>query len=209
LGTRRAKLITGVAAVLVLGLAGGLVALLSPGIERAKRTNAAAAARSRNESTASLVRKNAAEQRLRQASVDRRDPGPSAAAAVRTRARGAIVGDLQRAIYADATGRVRAGPLGGPIRYVQCSPYPPGSRVPLAATVGSYACVAVNRLITSGTKVLGVLGDPFWARVDFARGRLAWCKINPRPGEGGAGTGPPLVALAPVCDLERPAPAGF
>src|SRR5205807_10141437 len=60
----------------------------------------------------------------------------------------------------------------------------PISRVPLQAAIGSYACVAVNRLITSGTKVLGVFGEPFWARVDFDRGRLAWCKINPRPGEG-------------------------
>jgi hypothetical protein len=209
LSTRRAKLIVGLGTVLVLGVAGGLVAVLSGGIERAKRTNAAADARARNGAIASLVRKNAAEQRLRAASVDRRDPRASAPAAIRTQARDAVLGDLERAIYADARARVRAGTLSRPIRYVQCSPYPPGSRVPLQATVGSYACVAVNRFITSGTGVVGVFGDPFWARIDFARGRLAWCKINPRPGEGGAGTGPPPVPLAPVCDLERPAPAGF
>ncbi len=207
--TRRAKVIAAVGTLVVLGVAVALVALLSPGIERTKSTNAAATARARSGAIESLVRKNAAEQRLREATVDRRDPGSSAAAALRTRSRSAIVGDLEQAIAADARARVRAGTLGGPIQSVQCSPYPPGTRVPLQAAVGSYACVAVNRLITSGTKVLGVFGEPFWARVDFARGRLAWCKINPRPGEGGAGTGPPPVELAQACDLERPAPAGF
>jgi hypothetical protein len=198
-----------VGTLVVLGVAGALVALLSPGIERTKSTNAAAAARARSAATESLVRKNAAEQRLREATIGLKDPGSSAAVADRTRARTAILGDLEQAIAADARARVRAGTLGGPIKSVQCSPYPPGTRVPLQAAIGSYACVAVNRLITSGTKVLGVFGEPFWARVDFDRGRLAWCKINPRPGEGGAGTGPPPVTLAQACDLERPAPAGF
>jgi hypothetical protein len=209
LATPRAKLIAVLATVVVLGVAGALVAVLSPGIEQGKRAHAAAAARAHNRAIASLVRKEASEQRLRVASADRRDPGSSAPATVRTRARNAIIGDLVQAVDADARARVRAGTLSGPVRYVECYPFPAGSHVPLQAAVGSYACVAVNRLITSGTNVLGVFGDPFWARVDFARGRLAWCKINPRPGEGGAGTGPPPVALAPACDLEQPAPAGF
>ena len=209
LSTRRAKVTLVVATVLALGVAGALIAVLSGGIEHAKRTNAASAARARSAAIGSLVRANGAEQRLRVASSATRDPGPSASPAARLRARAAIVAELQRAIEADARARERAGTLAGSVRYVQCSPYPPGSKVPLRAASGSYACVAVNRLITSGSKVLGVFGDPFWARVDFARGRLAWCKINPRPGEGGAGTGPPPVTLAPECDLERPAPAGF
>jgi hypothetical protein len=208
-GTRRAKLIAAAGTLVVLGVAGALVALLSPGIERTKNANAAAAARASSATIESLIRKDAAEQRLREATISRRDPGSSAPATVRTRARSAVVGDLEQAIAADARARVRARTLGGPIRSVQCSPFPPGSRVSSQATVGSYACVAVNRLITSGAKILGVFGEPFWARVDFARGRLAWCKINPRPGEGGAGTGPPPVTLARECDLERTAPAGF
>jgi hypothetical protein len=209
LGTRRAKLLVAIATLVVLGVAGALVAVLSPGIERTKSANAASAARASSGTIESLRRKNAAEQRLREATVDRRDPGSAAPASARTRARGVILGDLQQAIAADARARVRAGALSGPILSVQCSPFPPGSRVTLSAPVGSYACVAVNRLITSGSKVLGVFGDPFWARVDFARGRLAWCKTNPRPGEGGAGTGPPPVTLARECDLERSPPAGF
>lgn len=209
LGTRRAKLILASVIVLVLVVAGALVALLSPGIEHAKRTNAATAARARSAAISSLVQKDAAEQRLRVASSAARDPGPSATPAVRSRARAAILGQLQGAIDADARARVRAGKLVGPVRYVQCSPYPPGSSVPLQGSTGSYACVAVNRLLTSGSKVLGVFGDAFWGRIDFIRGRLVWCKVNPQPGEGGAGTGPPPVPLAPACDLERPAPAGF
>ncbi len=209
LGTRRAKLILASGTVLVLAVAGALVALLSPGIEHAKRTNAAAATRARKATIGSLVQKNAAGQRLRVASSATRDPGPSAAPAARSRDRAAILGELERAIAADARARVRAGTMVGPVRYVQCSPFPPGSNVTLQASIGSYGCVAVNRLITSGAKVLGVLGDSFWGRVDFGRGRLAWCKVNPQPGEGGAGTGPPPVPLAQACDLERPAPAGF
>lgn len=209
LSTRRARLIAALVAVLVLGVAGALVAILSPGIEHAKRTNAASAARAHSAAIAALERKNAVEQRLRVASTPARDPGSSAGSAARVRARAAIVGDLERAIDADARARVRAGTLVGPVRSVQCNPYPPGSNVPPTAKFGSYACVAVNRLITSGSKVLGLLGVSFWGRVDFAHGRLAWCKVNPQPGEGGAGTGPPPVPLAQACDLERPAPAGF
>jgi hypothetical protein len=209
LSTRRAKLIVALIAVLVLAVAGALVAVLSPGIEHAKRTNAAAAARARKATIGSLVQKEAAEQRLRVASSTTRDPGPSAGPAARSREREAILGELQGAIAADARARVRAGTLVGPVRYVQCSSFPPGSNVTLQASIGSYSCVAVNRLITNGSKVLGVFGDSFWARVDFSRGRLAWCKVNPQPGEGGAGTGPPPVPLAQACDLERPAPAGF
>lgn len=209
LSTRRARLIAALVAVLVLGVAGALVAILSPGIEHAKRTNAASAARAHSAAIAALERKNAVEQRLQVASTPARDPGSSAGSAARVRARAAIVGDLERAIDADARARVRAGTLVGPVRSVQCNPYPPGSNVPPTAKFGSYACVAVNRLITSGSKVLGLLGVSFWGRVDFAHGRLAWCKVNPQPGEGGAGTGPPPVPLAQACDLERPAPAGF
>jgi len=31
-----------------------------------------------------------------------------------------------------------------------------------------------------------VFGDPFWLVVDYERGRLTWCKVTPRAGEGGS-----------------------
>jgi hypothetical protein len=72
--------------------------------------------------------------------------------------------------------------------------------------VGAYSCLAVNTPIRSAKGIVGQFGDPFWARIDFATGTFAWCKINPLPGEQASGAGAPSVPLAPACDLSRRAP---
>jgi hypothetical protein len=197
LASRRARAWLAVALCGLAAVAAGLVALLAPGISRSKRRHAAAAARLDASVLAALERRAAVEQRLR-------------VAVVRPAGRAALVVALQRSVEADARARVRAGTLTGPVMAVRCSPYPPGTIVPAGARIGSYACLVVNRqVIGAGGHVVGFFGDPFWARVDFARGLLAWCKVNPRPGEGGAGTGPPPVPLAPACDLEQAPPPGL
>jgi len=98
------------------------------------------------------------------------------------------------------------------IRSAPAQPGPPGSasaQTDLLAAVGAYQCLAVNLQVKNRAGTVGAIGDPFWARIDFARPAFAWCKINPRPGEEAVGANAPSVPLAPVCDLERPVPAGF
>jgi hypothetical protein len=196
----------------VLAAVGGAVALLAPGIDRSKQSAAAAAARRDAAATAALVARATASQRLHLIVAPTRVPGPGAPAVARLQARAAVLHELTRAVLADARARVRAGTLTGPVLSVSCTPYPSGAVAferALSVRVGSYACLAVNSAITSSRGVVGRVGDPFWARVDFATSRIAWCKINPRPGEQAIGAGVPSVPLAPVCDLELPAPGAI
>jgi hypothetical protein len=37
----------------------------------------------------------------------------------------------------------------------------------------------------NGKRRLGVFGTPFWVVIDYRTGRLVWCKVTPRAGEGG------------------------
>lgn len=196
LGTRRAKVIAGLIVAAALGLAGGLVALLAPGIEHAKRFNVAALERQQAATRAAQTRIQTEQQRVH-------------AATVPARGRQQLVAALQAKVMADALARVRAGTLSGPVLRVSCAEYPP-SPVPQSGRVGSYSCLAVTKEIkSSGHTVVGVLGEPFWARIDTAKGRLAWCRINPLPGETAVGSQAASVPLSQVCDLKRPAPAGF
>ncbi len=195
LATRRARLIAGVVVVAVLGVAGGLVALLTPGIEHAKRHNVAALERQQAATRAALTKVEAEQQRVHTATVP-------------VRGRQKLVVALQREIETDAQARARARALSGPVLRVTCAEYPP-SPIPQSGRFGAYSCLAVTMDIKAGGHTVGAFGDPFWARVDTASGRLAWCRINPLPGETATGTEAAAVPLAPVCDLKRPAPAGF
>jgi hypothetical protein len=210
LGTRRRRLVLAFAVLVLVGAIAGGVAILTPGIDRAKRAQAAAARRAAAAARASLIASATADQRLQLATGHVRDPGAGAPRAARLAARSALVRELEAAISADARARVRAGILPGPILFTSCSAYPADAlpaQTSLSERVGPYACLAVNRPVRNGTGTVGELGDPFWARIDFASSRLAWCKINPRPGEQAIGSGAPLVPLVLACDLSRPAPA--
>jgi hypothetical protein len=196
--------------LLAAAIAGGVI-LLAPGINRSKREEAAGGRRARAAAMAAIVRREAVDQRVRFASGHTRDPG-LAPPQPRLRAREALVTELEQAITADARARVTSGALTGPILYTSCEPFPPGSasaQTDLLAAVGAYQCLAVNLQVKNRAGTVGAIGDPFWARIDFARPAFAWCKINPRPGEEAVGANAPSVPLAPVCDLERPVPAGF
>ena len=212
LGTSRRRLVFGAAALLVLGLAALGVVLLSPGIERAKHAHATAAQRAAAASQASLIAQQREQQLLRLGHAAVHDPGPGAAPPTRRLVRSTMVRELQDAITLDTRARIRAGILTGPVLFTTCSPYPadaPAPQTTLTAGVGAYSCLAVNRPVRNRAATVGQLGDPIWARVDFTRGRFAWCKINPRPGEQAIGGAAPLVPLAQACDLSRAAPPGF
>jgi hypothetical protein len=111
-----------------------------------------------------------------------------------------LVGALEAAVLEDARRRVRRGNLNGPIRRVDCEPYPrtaPRRAQELDPKLrsGRYFCLAVRRNIVGTGE--GSLGSPFFARIRYREARLAWCRINPIPGEQ-AVPDPRTVALLPA-----------
>ena len=212
LGSARARItlaaaLVGLAAVIVAG-----VIAFEPGVDRAKGRRAAAARRAEAAAIAAIVRHDAAQQTLHQGTGQTRVAGPAAPEATRLAERAALVSELERAITADARARVRAGSMTGPALYTTCAAYPAGATDPRTLTstrVGDYRCLVVNVPVKNRTGVVGSVGDPFWARVDFARSALAWCMITPRAGEMAIGSNVPTVPLSRLCDLSVPAPAGF
>ncbi len=191
----RKLLLGGLAAAILLGVA---AALIVPQIEHGKDVGAREQARRDARLAAAERARLRADQRLRRAA------GPAGAS------RAELVDALTRAIDADARARVRAGTLTGTIRRTACSDYRPGgSGAPpvsnRGARIGRYECLVVleESPRTAGTAA-GALGYPFWAKVDFARGTFAWCKVNPRPGEGAAAAVLAVVPLARACNLTKP-----
>jgi hypothetical protein len=108
--------------------------------------------------------------------------------------RRALVARTELLITRDAQARIRAGTLPGAVAGTQCEPYPGitarrQAELDPAVPVGRYECYAYRRLIElpelEGKQRQGILGFPFWAVIDYERGRIVWCKVTPRAGEGG------------------------
>ncbi len=196
--SRRSRRRLVAAGLLVVLLAGLGAVVLGPGIERAERRRAA-------EERTRLARARSAERarltRVQRLGVARVAPAPAGGVG----ARRAMVRALEARVATTAARLVRARELRGPIETTFCIPYPNGGADPARGTaaVGRYACTAVVRFIRAGSTPAsrGALGHPFWGRVWFARGGLAWCKITPRAGERLAGLELADVPLAPACDL--------
>lgn len=97
-----------------------------------------------------------------------------------------LVADLENALLADARVRVRRGALEQDVERVECEAFPrtaPRRAAELDPTrrSGRYYCIAVTSdIIGTGE---GSIGYPFFARIRYEGARLAWCKINPIPGE--------------------------
>jgi hypothetical protein len=112
-------------------------------------------------------------------------------AVVAAAGRRAVLTGLERAITADARARVRRGllPRRDPVLRTHC-----GAR---HGSADVFSCIAITAQTRKSrvTPVGVLLGYPFLARVDFATGRLAWCKLNPIPGEGFT---PPPDEIVPV-----------
>ena len=94
------------------------------------------------------------------------------------RSRAAAVDELAAAIVTDARRRVRDGALEGPIRRVECEPFPRSLNPErmLARRRVRLACLAVTADFERGA-----LGYPYRALVDFKTGRYAFCKVSGRP----------------------------
>jgi hypothetical protein len=173
-----------------------LAVALAPGIDRTKEERQRAQAER-------LARQRA--QREEQLRVEQRPRfGRGAAAGSDVAQRTSLLADARASIELDARRRVAAGALDGPIRGVECEPYPRslegrGAHLDPASEAGRYSCIAVTSSVRAGERNEGsTIGHPYRLKIDFVSGRYALCKISGRPGEGAIG-GQPVVTVPPAC----------
>jgi len=111
-----------------------------------------------------------------------RDRGPGAPWPTRLRRRRALVERLEVSITTNARDRIRRHELRArAVTTTRCHALAngaPGDELDLRKALGRYACEAVVRT-GGGERVTSALGLPFVGTIDFARGRLTWCKDNP------------------------------
>jgi hypothetical protein len=143
-------------------------------------------------------RERAEREERRQARIERearirREQRPrfeTAAAASDVAERRGLVDQAGDTVLEDARRRVTAGQLRGPIRSVDCEPFPRnvagvGAEDSTEERFGRYFCLAVTaRFARDEASVGGAIGHPYRLRIDFDTGRYALCKIVGRPGEG-------------------------
>jgi hypothetical protein len=163
----------------------GLVILLGPGIDRSKEDRARAESERLARHRAERVARLRVEQRPR---FGRGTPaGPDVAR------RTALLGEARAAVEIDARRRVAAGSLDGPVRRVECEPYPrtvegKGAQLDPARETGRYSCLAITHDVPAGERAEALaIGHPYRMKIDFTSGRYALCKIAGRAGEGSLG----------------------
>jgi len=170
------------AALLVVAVTVAAIVLV-PRIAESNRERSAQERRDAAAATAERRRRLIEEQRPQRA---RAEPGAP---------RAAVLAELRAGILADARARSAAGKLHGPpARRVECKPL---TGADAGAARVSYDCIAVTSDLPSGS-VGGVVGHPFRAVADYSTGRLTWCKVSGRPGEGSL-TSQGLVTLPRAC----------
>ena len=152
-----------IAAGVVAGLMLVGVILLIPVLSDVRRDNRRDERRDRAAALRADIRRVHAIQRPRTATGPRNDPA-------------AALSVLRARILADANGRRGLNRA----RRVECTV---GERTP---SIGRYACTAVtaNVVNADGEKAYGITGYPYRALVRFPSGRLTWCKVVGRAGEG-------------------------
>jgi hypothetical protein len=162
-------------------------AALVPVILESKEERAESDRRERAERRAELIRRLEVEQRPRPRRSTTVAP-PGAAQDEQLDARAALMDELNAEMLADARARVRRGDLDGPIRRVECEPFPRsvdavGAHEDLARRRGRYACVAVTAEFGTGeVGATGVIGHQYRTMVDFHTGRYAFCKVSGQAG---------------------------
>jgi hypothetical protein len=177
--SRRTRRLLQAGAVLLAAVAATVLVIVLSG--QAHRNKASA--RQRQAAIVAAERRRLArEQRPHHALVTPRDADPTAPDPERRARRAVLVRRLEAAIAADARGRVQRHEIAArEIRDVRCHPLINGARadeLDLRKRLGRYACEAAVGSATSGG-VTSTLGLPFVGTIDFARGRLTWCKDNP------------------------------
>jgi hypothetical protein len=180
----RTARLTALGAVILL-VAGA--AALVPVILESKEDRAEADRRDRAERRAELIRTLETEQRPRLRRSTSVAP-PGATPSRQLEARSNLMDELNAEILADARARVRSGDLDGPIRRVECEPFPRsvdavGAHEQLGRRTGRYACVAVTAEFGTGeVGATGVIGHQYRTMADFETGRYAFCKISGQAG---------------------------
>ena len=133
--------------------------------------------------------------------------GPAAAGLEGGAARDArrkLMAGLEGAILADARARAKRGEVRGPFRSASCARYPKGLDATLpqddpSVTRARLECIAATSIVERSERTTGsLIGQPFRARIDFARGRYTWCKVVQRPGELSFDA-EPVVTVPRVC----------
>jgi hypothetical protein len=174
----------------------GLVLALGPGIDEGKDKRASAEAERLAQARAERV------ERLRREQRPKFGAGEPAVASVAGRSQ--LLDRAAALVLADARARVEAGALDGPIRRVECEPYPRtvegrGAHEDTSRRFGRYACLAVtSEFAASEVNEAGAIGHPYRLRIDFESGRYAFCKVSGRAGEGSIGKAP-FVPVPPAC----------
>lgn len=160
---------------------GVLLALLIPPLEHGKKLGAERLAREHARAVAALAAQLRQDQRLHEATFV-----------------SAPVASLEAAITADGKARVAAHTLAGPVKSTRCGSS--GASVSVYPHSRVYHCflTSVDNIRGEGKDVLAT-GYPFLATIYFAKHRLAWCKLNPQPGEKMRGKGLAHVPLSPAC----------
>lgn len=113
----------------------------------------------------------------------------------------------ERAITADARARIERGELKSrAIQGTLCRtfPYTEGRAAQEAdpsVPVNRYQCTAYTARFAlpelEGKQRTGVIGQSYWLIADYRTARLTFCKIAPRPGEGGKALA--TVPVDPAC----------
>ena len=113
----------------------------------------------------------------------------------------------EAAILNDARARIAAGEFKAKARETVCEPYP-ATRTRAAQEAdrdipaNRYECTVVSNRFAlpevNGRSRTGIIGLPYWLVVDYRSGKLTFCKISPKAGEGGKS-----LATVPVPEVCR------
>ncbi|UWX97731.1 hypothetical protein N2K95_03340 [Arthrobacter zhaoxinii] len=156
--TRLSKKTMAIILALVLVLGAGTAIALS-----VQHSQEVAAQEEADRKASEAAEKAAAEQKKLQEAAE-------AKAEAQRALRALIVDGLEEAVQKDATERVDAGRLDGPIQRTECTPLGGGSVDDLTAITGTFECIAVNEKKENGSES----GYVFSATVNWDAASYSW-----------------------------------